>query len=640
MVEEQTKKTETTLVEAPTMQPELVVTEEAAGAGGQLVAMPEAAHDGIHDANGNPDADHDHHHEEATHTVNAARALPAQSNYKPPAKKKRRQRIAWGLWIGGFFLVGLFAYALGMSHGLSAGPGTTPTPGFVPPQIDHGMPHPEQTQLPDWMSLLPESWRNLGGFGGGKLNWDQVQPWVNTLWTLMLGFGFLAVIYARTNRRKYIQIDQLALVVSDAREATFGKTRIIPWRCMEQIDVIYSAIPSDPAAAAATATHGNTVAVNGKSAETADNAVLHIYVDDGSLAKINWKDITSSLEPGQFINAAKTWAPDACSDTVFPDTELNPATVDSGAYTKLWFKYYSAGSERKRTTQLVAGDTLQDGRFEVAGQLGGGGQGTAYLAVDNQAPGEQKKDNIVLKEYILPVHRGQQVLEATIGKLEQEAAILRVINHKNIVKMLGSFVEDHRGYLVMEYVAGRQLKEIVAREGCQPESAVLPWAVQICDILTYLHSLTPPVVHRDLTPDNLILQDDGIVKLVDFNVAHQLESAATATVVGKHCYIPPEQFRGKPTAQSDIYALGCTLHYLLTGDEPEPLTVSKPRTKRDSVSEEMNAIVARATSLDPTKRYTCAAEMKADLLELAPELATDGMNSPFEGQLEEEAHSM
>src|SRR5262249_7553965 len=128
------------------------------------------------------------------------------------------------------------------------------------------------------------------------------------------------------------------------------------------------------------------------------------------------------------------------------------------------------------------------------------------------------------------------------------------------------------------------------------------------------HTMDPAIIHRDLTPDNLILQSDGIVKLVDFNVAHQLESSATATVVGKHAYIPPEQFRGKPTAQSDIYALGCTLHFLLTGQEPDPLTVSRPRLINANVSEELNHIIATCTSLDPTKRYSSAEEVKQALL--------------------------
>src|SRR5581483_5192636 len=100
---------------------------------------------------------------------------------------------------------------------------------------------------------------------------------------------------------------------------------------------------------------------------------------------------------------------------------------------------------------------------------------------------------------------------------------------------------------------------------------------QMCEILAYLHGLEPPVVHRDFTPDNLMITDDGTLKLLDFNVAMSADNAATSsTAVGKHAYMAPEQFRGLPEPKSDIYSLGATLHFLLTGRDPEPISVSHP----------------------------------------------------------------
>jgi serine/threonine-protein kinase len=266
--------------------------------------------------------------------------------------------------------------------------------------------------------------------------------------------------------------------------------------------------------------------------------------------------------------------------------------------------------------------------------VGGGGQGTAYLAVckhpvtrldetcqhfaeDVETSGLVKdKMEVVLKEYVLPVHRGKVTAEKTAEKLKAEAEILRKLDHPQIVKLLDGFIEDYRGYLVLEYVQGETLKSIVDRLGPQPESAVIAWATQVADILSYLHSLTPSVVHRDITPDNLILQEDGTIKVVDFNVAHQVDSSATATVVGKHAYIPPEQFRGKPTEQSDIYALGGTMYFLLTGNEPEPISVARPRTVAHHVSEKLDALVAKCTSLDLTRRCESAASLSAELKKL------------------------
>jgi serine/threonine-protein kinase len=120
-------------------------------------------------------------------------------------------------------------------------------------------------------------------------------------------------------------------------------------------------------------------------------------------------------------------------------------------------------------------------------------------------------------------------------------------------------------------------------------------------------------VHRDFTPDNLILDKDGTLKLIDFDVAQQREQTTSATVVGKHAYLPPEQFRGKPCPQSDIYALGATLHFLLTGCDPEPLTSSHPLTVRPEIAAALDGIVARCTQLDLDKRYETAAQIKLDL---------------------------
>lgn len=450
----------------------------------------------------------------------------------------------------------------------------------------------------DWGSKLISGHANLG-----SQNWEKVS---GALWALgcLAGIGGAGLyIYARSTRRRFLQFDKLGMLITDAPKRESMSAKFIPWGCLEEIEVLNFDLEGSLAESA------------DQAAAESSKAVLLLHVDDGNVVKIHWRDVVRCVEPGPFINALKTYAPHACEK--FEALAGDAHKVDKNTYTQLWFRYYSTGSERKRTSQLVAGDDLQNGRFEIAGQIGGGGQGTAYVAVDKEADtANGAPSEVVLKEYILPVHRGQTVLQATVQKLEQEAAILRKIEHQHIVKLLDSFVEDHRGYLVMEYVQGRPLKDLVAEQGPQSEATVIELAKQICDVLSYLHCQDPPIIHRDLTPDNLILQDNGLVKLVDFNVAHQLESAATATVVGKHCYIPPEQFRGKPTVQSDIYALGCTMHYLLTGLEPEPLTSSKPKNFNEEVSQELNDIVAKATALDGAKRYANVAELHDAIQEL------------------------
>jgi serine/threonine-protein kinase len=138
----------------------------------------------------------------------------------------------------------------------------------------------------------------------------------------------------------------------------------------------------------------------------------------------------------------------------------------------------------------------------------------------------------------------------------------------------------------------------------------------MCDILGYLHRRQPPIIHRDFTPDNLIMDNSGNVKLIDFNVAQQLEAQTTKTVVGKHSYIPPEQFRGKAVLQSDIYSFGATISFLLTGNDPEPITQAHPRSQQGLVSEQLDSIVAKCTALTLINRYQDCQELKTDLVAL------------------------
>jgi serine/threonine-protein kinase len=120
-------------------------------------------------------------------------------------------------------------------------------------------------------------------------------------------------------------------------------------------------------------------------------------------------------------------------------------------------------------------------------------------------------------------------------------------------------------------------------------------------------------VHRDFTPDNLILRKDGTLKLVDFNVAQQKESTATGTVVGKHAYLPPEQFRGQTTTQSDIYSLGASLFFILTGEEPEPISQQEVQRLKPEVSDRLAQAIKKATAIELGDRYLQAADLERDL---------------------------
>ena len=288
---------------------------------------------------------------------------------------------------------------------------------------------------------------------------------------------------------------------------------------------------------------------------------------------------------------------------------LSAVALDGPSYTKLWLEALTAPPRRERLLPLTAGTELQSGRFKIESKLGMGGQGSAYLA--RQVEGQL----VVLKEYILPVYVDRPVRKQAIDAFQHEASTLSTLKDRHIVQMIDSFIEDQRAYLVLEYVRGSSLRQLVKTGGLVSESLCLKMASEMCAALTYLHERTPPVVHQDFTPDNLIVDESGALKLIDFMVAKQLaaDDSETSTVVGKHHYMPPEQFRGQATRQSDLYALGCTLYFLLTAEDPEPMSEARPILKNASVSGELDALIAKATQLDLSRRYKSAKEIQADL---------------------------
>jgi tRNA A-37 threonylcarbamoyl transferase component Bud32 len=278
------------------------------------------------------------------------------------------------------------------------------------------------------------------------------------------------------------------------------------------------------------------------------------------------------------------------------------------SYTEIWLQSLNQPRERKTLEPLEPGQIVGENRFEVLQSLGVGGQGTAYLCrqlLSTQAPW------IVLKETILPVFSDTSLRRKAVERFDQEAKLLMSLEHPGIVRLSDYFIEDHRAYLMLEHVKGSNLRDLVAHHGPLGQAKVRSLAAQMCEILTFLHGKN--VVHRDFTPDNLMLSPDGRLKLIDFNVAQENQSSTTGTIVGKHAYLPPEQFRGKATTQSDLYAFGATLFFLLTGKDPEPISQSSPVTVTTALDGEIDSIVKRATALQVSKRYQSAQEILADL---------------------------
>lgn len=375
------------------------------------------------------------------------------------------------------------------------------------------------------------------------------------------------------------------------RQLYYHQSKLIPWEKVSRIHIVRPPTKPSP-----------------------QQHYLSMMAGSVPLVNLRLGAFLSTEDRAHVLEAIEKWAPEIARDAEVIQSLEPPA---DHSYTEMWMKALSAPPKREKLKPLINGALLREGKYEIAGALGVGGQGTAYLAYDIA----DERRSVVLKEFILPVYVDIVVRKQALDKFEREAKILKQLDHPQIVKLVDFFVEDHRGYLVLEHIDGGSLRQVVEKNGKMPENKVRSLAVQMCEILRYLHGLTPAVVHRDFTPDNLILRKDGTLKLVDFNVAQQTESTATGTVVGKHAYLPPEQFRGMPTTQSDIYALGATLFYMLTGEDPEPISEAHPRELEPQISEELDRIVALATTIDPGLRYKHADEIATDLEQAAGKLA-------------------
>lgn len=188
------------------------------------------------------------------------------------------------------------------------------------------------------------------------------------------------------------------------------------------------------------------------------------------------------------------------------------------------------------------------------------------------------------------------------------------MRHKQIARVYDHFVEQGRHYLLIEQIRGRTLRQIVFEEGPQSEEKVLSYSIQIAEILDYLHNQELPIIHRDLTPDNLIVNEYGKLFLIDFGSANEFTGTATGTLVGKHAYMSPEQVRGKATPASDIYSFGQTICYCLSACDPKPLMSSSLPQAETTLSKKLNRVIQKCTELEEAKRFTLS-ELRESLLD-------------------------
>ncbi|MBX9722039.1 MAG: serine/threonine protein kinase, partial [Candidatus Obscuribacterales bacterium] len=208
-------------------------------------------------------------------------------------------------------------------------------------------------------------------------------------------------------------------------------------------------------------------------------------------------------------------------------------------------------------TAFSPGDRLANNKYRIVRKLAGKALSAVYLA-----RGEGDK-HVVIKQFVMP--RFSPNSQNLVDSFDREYKILASINNHGVAQVLDAFEEQNAKYIVMEYVRGQDLRSIVKKHGPRSERLVLECAKEIAELMLVLHSQEQAILHRDLTPDNIMEDDKGCLKLIDFGAAHQLAEGVTGTLIGKQCYIAPEQLRGKASLRSDIYSFGCTLYFLLKG---------------------------------------------------------------------------
>lgn len=257
------------------------------------------------------------------------------------------------------------------------------------------------------------------------------------------------------------------------------------------------------------------------------------------------------------------------------------------------------------------GSVLQ-GRYRVLGFLGRGGMGAVYQCEDMRLPGKRW----AVKEMLVFDPASQDQIEESF---KREAQMLSQLRHRNLPMIVDYFIENSKQYLVMEYIEGENLAQLIQREGPATELQTMRWALELAQVLDYLHRQEKPVIFRDLKPDNTIITEDRHIKLVDFGLARQFDpnKRRDTQASGSVGYAPPEQWEdaAQTDERSDIYSLGATLFYILTGRPPSPVYGSQRlRPHRPNLDASAEAIVLKCLQPEPSQRYANSGELIRDLL--------------------------
>ena len=255
--------------------------------------------------------------------------------------------------------------------------------------------------------------------------------------------------------------------------------------------------------------------------------------------------------------------------------------------------------------------SVLEGKYRIERQIGSGGMSNVYICRNIRSNREW-----VVKE-------AKQDVGDSVQSLAAEASIMKKLRHPGLPEIIDIIEDNDRFLIVMEYVPGQSLKDIVDQRGAQQESDIIEWAKQLCNVFGYLHSQRPPIVYRDLKPANIMLKPDGTIALIDFGTAREYKSSSIEDTVclGTRGYAAPEQYggHGQTDARTDIYTLGATLYHLATGYHPQDTPTEFPMVRRlnPNISEGLEGIIAKCVQTNINLRYQNCGELYADLDKLS-----------------------
>lgn len=251
--------------------------------------------------------------------------------------------------------------------------------------------------------------------------------------------------------------------------------------------------------------------------------------------------------------------------------------------------------------------SLVDEKYRILSKCGQGGMSVVYMARNERA-----NKTWAIKEVRKD---GSQDFEVVKQGLIVETDMLKRLNHPHLPSIIDVIDGEGSFLIVMDFIEGKTLKDVLAEYGAQPQESVIDWAKQLCDVLGYLHSRKPPIIYRDMKPSNVMLKPDGNVVLFDFGTAreYKMQSMEDTTCLGTKGYAAPEQYggHGQTDARTDIYCLGATMYHLLTGHNPSepPYEMYPIRQWNPNLSAGLEAIILKCTQNNPSDRYQSCAEL-------------------------------